>query len=180
VGPDFSNLDLPAGEEPEKELPMIIVLAKVLAVDRQSDHYRMVSRIGLPKYRGSIESVTLDKKMSTGDLFRMIGAAIWRLNALLAICLCVGIGAAEKTLGQDQLTGHWETLPYLMPINPIRLGLMHTGKVLVVAGSENDADEHSEGSSKAAIWDPGTHTHHNGTTRQTGCKNRYSVGECYR
>jgi Domain of unknown function (DUF1929)/Glyoxal oxidase N-terminus/PKD domain len=137
---------------------MIIVLAKVLAVVRQSDQDRMVRRSVRAQFRGSVESGTGDKKMSTDDLFRTTGAAIWRLCTLVAICLWVGIGAAEKTLAQDQLKGHWETLPYLMPINPIRLGLMHTGKVLIVAGSENDADEHSQGSSKAAIWNPGTGT----------------------
>ena len=37
------------------------------------------------------------------------------------------------------ITGTWETLPYQMPINPISATLLHTGKVLIVAGSENDA-----------------------------------------
>ncbi len=45
-----------------------------------------------------------------------------------------------------------------MPINPIRVGLLHTntnniGKVLIVAGSENDPNKHLQGSSKAALWD---------------------------
>lgn len=50
--------------------------------------------------------------------------------------------------------GLWTTLPYLMPINPIHFGLLHTGKVLVVAGSENYPPEHAAGQYYAAVWDP--------------------------
>src|SRR6266536_3875412 len=52
--------------------------------------------------------------------------------------------------------GVWHTLPYLMPINPISATLLHTGKVLIVAGSENDASNNSKGSEsyRNAIWDP--------------------------
>jgi PKD repeat protein len=47
-------------------------------------------------------------------------------------------------------------LPYLMPINPINATLLHTGKVLIVAGSENDASNNSKGSEsyRNAVWDP--------------------------
>jgi galactose oxidase len=34
--------------------------------------------------------------------------------------------------------GTWQTLPYLMPVNPIHVGLLRNGKILVVGGSEND------------------------------------------
>jgi hypothetical protein len=51
------------------------------------------------------------------------------------------------------VTGRWDTLPYLMPINPIRVALLHNGKVLIVAGSENDPNKHLQFSSKAALWD---------------------------
>src|SRR5262249_28610575 len=42
--------------------------------------------------------------------------------------------------------------------NPIHVGLLHTnsnniGKVLIVAGSENDPNKHLQQSSKAAVWD---------------------------
>jgi hypothetical protein len=52
--------------------------------------------------------------------------------------------------------GTWTTLPYAMPINPISATLLHTGEVLIVAGSENDADNNTAGaeSYRAAIWDP--------------------------
>ena len=51
------------------------------------------------------------------------------------------------------MTGRWQTLPYIMPINPIRLDLLHTGKLLIVAGSENNPSEYAQGVSKAAVWD---------------------------
>jgi len=54
------------------------------------------------------------------------------------------------------VTGQWTTLAYQMPINPISTTLLHTGKVLIVAGSENDAHNNSEGSEsyRAGVWDP--------------------------
>ena len=47
-------------------------------------------------------------------------------------------------------------LPYQMPINPISASLLPDGKVLIVAGSENDEHNNSKGSEsyRAAIWDP--------------------------
>jgi len=43
-----------------------------------------------------------------------------------------------------------------MPINPISANLLPNGKVLIVAGSENDASNNSRGaeSYRAAVWDP--------------------------
>src|SRR4029450_3657613 len=53
-------------------------------------------------------------------------------------------------------TGTWTVLPYQMPINPISANLLPNGKVLIVAGSEADASNNSEGaeSYRAAVWDP--------------------------
>ncbi|MGI8955884.1 MAG: hypothetical protein ACR2II_03080 [Chthoniobacterales bacterium] len=45
-----------------------------------------------------------------------------------------------------------------MPINPIHSGVTHSGKVLIVASSENDGDEHDTEISRAAVWDPSTLT----------------------
>jgi hypothetical protein len=76
-----------------------------------------------------------------------------RTIALLALLLCALAGAVPKVLAQANVTGRWDTLPYLMPINPIRVALLHNGKVLIVAGSENDPNKHLQSSSKAAVWD---------------------------
>ncbi len=53
------------------------------------------------------------------------------------------------------ITGTWTVLPYQMPINPISANLLPNGKMLIVAGSENDASN-LEGpeSYRAAVWDP--------------------------
>ena len=52
---------------------------------------------------------------------------------------------------QASVQGQWQTLPYTVPINPVHLALLHTGKVLVVAGSGNLS---SDMDFEAAIWDP--------------------------
>ena len=67
--------------------------------------------------------------------------------------------ARAQTCAPNQLphiTGTWVTLPYQMPINPISATLLHNGKVLIVAGSENDATNNSKGSEsyRSAVWDP--------------------------
>ena len=51
--------------------------------------------------------------------------------------------------------GRWDTLPLLMPINPVHVALMHTGKVLIIAGSGNDPDNKVL---HAAVWSPGPDT----------------------
>jgi hypothetical protein len=72
------------------------------------------------------------------------------------IFLCALAASSEKAAAQvsgAQVTGQWQTLPYLMPINPIRLDLLHNGKLLIVAGSEGDPNKHLQASSKSAVWD---------------------------
>ena len=51
--------------------------------------------------------------------------------------------------------GRWDTLPFDMPINPVHVAMMHTGKVLIVSGSGNDPDNKNL---HAAVWDPKTLT----------------------
>ncbi len=58
---------------------------------------------------------------------------------------------AQEAPGGPQVTGAWQTLPYLMPINPIHMCMLHNGNILIVAGSENEPAEEGV-SSKAAIW----------------------------
>jgi hypothetical protein len=62
-------------------------------------------------------------------------------------------------LPQSEVTdGSWETLSYLMPINPIHVTLTHDGQILVVAGSENYPPEHQVGEYYAAVWNTQTGT----------------------
>ncbi|MBA3650072.1 MAG: DUF1929 domain-containing protein, partial [Chthoniobacterales bacterium] len=64
------------------------------------------------------------------------------------------VPAAPPNAASPVTDGQWVTLPYLMPINPIHCALLHNGKVLVVAGSENVLSEHQAGQYYAAVWDP--------------------------
>ena len=87
---------------------------------------------------------------------RSFSAKAWgtihRAIAPLTISLCVLGAGSQKAAAQAQVTGQWVTLPYLMPINPIHANLLRNGKVLIVAGSENNPNKHLQGSSKAAVW----------------------------
>jgi hypothetical protein len=78
-----------------------------------------------------------------------------------------GVNFSGQLVGQPQVTGQWVTLAYPMPINPIHVGLLHTGKVLVVAGSEDNPSEHDLSLSKAALWDLGSGNIAKGTITQT-------------
>src|ERR1700747_2653399 len=73
-------------------------------------------------------------------------------NARLLIALMVQVSVfvplgEAQTCGKNvpHIDGVWKTLPYLMPINPISATLLNTGRVLIVAGSENDASNNSKG-----------------------------------
>jgi Domain of unknown function (DUF1929)/IPT/TIG domain len=67
---------------------------------------------------------------------------------LFLLVLAMGPSAA---MAQVNVQGQWNTLSYLMPINPIHVAMMHNGKVLLVAGSGNDP---SNTKLQAAVWDP--------------------------
>lgn len=54
-----------------------------------------------------------------------------------------------------QQHGRWDTLPLLMPINPVHVALMHDGKVLIISGSGNDPNNKVL---EAGVWSPGPDT----------------------
>ena len=64
--------------------------------------------------------------------------------------------AAQCPVNVPHVTGTWRTLPYQSPINPISATLLRTGKIFLVAGSENDAYNNSSGaqSYRTVLWDP--------------------------
>ena len=77
--------------------------------------------------------------------------------ALLGSSALIAPGIAQICPSNvPHIQGTWRTLPYLMPINPISATLLHTGQVLIVAGSENDSKNHAPGaqSYRNAVWDP--------------------------
>ena len=69
-----------------------------------------------------------------------------KLLVLLAVAIL-----STQALAQADVQGQWSTLPYTMPINPIHVALLKTGKVLIVSGSGN-----VQGVTKfqAGLWDP--------------------------
>ena len=73
------------------------------------------------------------------------------LAGFLFVLLLSGLAAPRGVGAQLNVTGQWSTLPYLVPINPIHVALLNNGKVLIVAGSENDP---SVTTYKYAVWTP--------------------------
>src|SRR5215813_14864744 len=84
------------------------------------------------------------------------------LRIAMSACLTAGLYVPSVVLAQTcpanvpHLTGTWVTLSYGMPINPISSTLLRTGKILIIAGSENDASNNAPGAESypAAVWDP--------------------------
>src|SRR4030095_5663577 len=95
-----------------------------------------------PSIRGQEAPVSrYDRSPFTVHLHRVVMAAL------------IVLGSVHSAAAQAQLAGEWTTLPSLMPINPIHAGLLRTGKVLVVAGSENAPTITPY---RAALFDPST------------------------
>src|SRR6266481_5501867 len=81
----------------------------------------------------------------------------WVMALALLGAFLIPVGLAQTCPSNvPHVQGTWKTLPYLAPINPISANLLNTGRVLIVAGSENDANNNSPGaeSYRNAIWDP--------------------------
>jgi len=82
-----------------------------------------------------------------------------RRAAVLALALATLLahGLAVDTVAEAQVgaVGEWRTLSQTMPINPIHVALLRTGRVLIVSGSENDPTVTTY---RAAVWNPGSGT----------------------
>jgi len=88
--------------------------------------------------------------------FRGIG-----VRAMGVLLLAVAV-LTPTVLGQANVQGTWQTLPTLMPINPIHTALLKTGKILVVSGSGNYPPETTF---SVGVWDPSTNTFTNGPSQ---------------
>src|SRR6476659_5219423 len=81
-----------------------------------------------------------------------------RLTALLVVTCLLAYSAVARAqscpANIPHVTGTWEVLPYRMPINPISANLLPNGKILIVSGSENTANNSDVGTFRAAVWDP--------------------------
>jgi galactose oxidase-like protein/PKD domain-containing protein len=75
---------------------------------------------------------------------------------LPALAAAICFASLPRLAGaQANVQGQWQTLPNLMPINPVHAALLHNGKVLVVSGSGNLP---SNANFQAAVFDPQTGT----------------------
>ena len=91
----------------------------------------------------------------------LVRSPFFRTLTLVAMILSA---LAPGAVGQANVQGQWNTLLYLMPINPVHAALLHNGKVLIVSGSGNCPPTQSgcpsgapygpANKSGAAIWDP--------------------------
>lgn len=72
---------------------------------------------------------------------------------VVAVCGIFSLTCVPRAAAQASVQGQWQTLPNLMPINPVHAALLHNGKVLIVSGSGNLP---TNTNLKAAIFDPGT------------------------
>jgi PKD repeat protein len=94
--------------------------------------------------------------VKSGTSHRVAGWVFVVASAVLTNVFTPAILAQTCPSNIPHVQGVWRTLPYLAPINPISATLLHTGKILIVAGSENDANNNSPGaeSYRNAVWDP--------------------------
>ncbi|MFY9562429.1 MAG: galactose oxidase-like domain-containing protein [Terriglobales bacterium] len=73
--------------------------------------------------------------------------------ARLAGMLLLGLFVTTHLSAQADKFGQWTTLSTSMPINPVHVAMLHTGKVLIVSGSGNVAGNTNY---QAGIFDPAT------------------------
>ena len=77
-------------------------------------------------------------------------------NLLLAFAAAICFASLPGlAVAQTNVQRQWQTLPNLMPINPVHAALLNNGKVLVVSGSGNLP---SNTNLQAAVFDPQTGT----------------------
>ena len=73
-----------------------------------------------------------------------------RLSFLLQV-VAISLLTHSAAFAQADVQGQWTTLPTSMPINPVHVAMLHTGKVLVVSGSGNVPTNLNY---QAGLWDP--------------------------
>ncbi len=68
----------------------------------------------------------------------------------------LGAAVAIATLVASVCQGSWSVTATPAPLKSVHVALMHTGKVLVVAGSGNSRGDFDAGTFRTSIWDPTT------------------------
>jgi len=96
--------------------------------------------------------------MSTHDLRfgTRLRAMVWaRFLLVIGMVGVLSLARVPSAAAQASVQGQWQTLPNLMPINPVHAALLHNGKVLIVSGSGNLP---TNTNLQAAVFDPATGT----------------------
>jgi hypothetical protein len=70
----------------------------------------------------------------------------------------IGVSVLLATLVAGACQGEWHQSAAPSPVRAVHVALLHTGKVLLVAGSGNDRDAFLAGHFSTSIWDPATET----------------------
>src|ERR1051325_10714557 len=86
--------------------------------------------------------------------FNRRSCSLWR-SLVLAVLAAFLLTHAPSASAQVSVQGQWQTLPNLMPINPVHAALLHNGKVLIVSGSGNVP---TNTNFRAGLFDPATGT----------------------
>ncbi|TKA12592.1 radical copper oxidase GlxA [Actinacidiphila oryziradicis] len=96
--------------------------------------------------------------------FRKTALGATALVALAGMNAPATVGFAERTYHQYRINqprymaayGHWDlvSVPRRYRINAIHAALLHTGKVLLIAGSGNDQKKFDSGTFQSVLWDP--------------------------
>src|ERR1700688_2107313 len=79
----------------------------------------------------------------------------WGIAVVALLLFC-----APLAHGQANITGTWQSLPTLMPINPVHTALLSNGKILVVSGSGNYP---AQTTYLVALWEPSNNSVTTGT-----------------
>lgn len=69
------------------------------------------------------------------------------------------VGTAPPPQAGPETVGRWTVQDTELPVRAVHSTLLRTGKVLLIAGSGNDADQFRAGSFRAALWDPVANTY---------------------
>jgi len=95
-------------------------------------------------------------KTASDVLIEPLGRPL-RLRSLAFVIAVAALLALHSpaAFGQANVTGTWQTVPTLMPINPVHTALMPNGKILVVSGSGNYPQQTTY---MVGVWDPATNT----------------------
>src|SRR6195256_2742873 len=85
----------------------------------------------------------------------LVSSKVTRYSLLVVVAAACLASLPTLLYAQANVQGQWQTLPNLMPINPVHAALLHNGTVLVVSGSGNVAGNTNF---QAGVFDPQTGT----------------------